>query len=171
MGDRCARLQAHGKSTRRICRRNRTRHRNNSPHAQPVRNRLISKRPLTPCAGCSRGVRPCRRNSVGVRAGNAEGENPAGGHRTLSQSQGPGHPQTDKRGLAELDLPVSSATMQIVHGAAGSALIRRYRSRRTDLIALGTHAGNAISQALMGSVARDLLRAAGCDVLVSAWFS
>lgn len=73
--------------------------------------------------------------------------------------------------LAELDLPVSSATMQIVHGAAGSALIRRYRSRRTDLIALGTHAGNAISQALMGSVARDLLRAAGCDVLVSAWFS
>lgn len=69
--------------------------------------------------------------------------------------------------LAELDLPAACATMQIVHGAAGPALLRLSRSGRTDLLALGTHAGNAISQALMGSVACHVLRAAGCDVLVS----
>lgn len=70
--------------------------------------------------------------------------------------------------LKELDLPVARPKIRIVHGAAGPALVRLSRSGRTDLIALGTQGGNAISQTLMGSVARHVLRAAGCDVLVSA---
>lgn len=70
--------------------------------------------------------------------------------------------------LKKFDLPVARPKIQIVHGAAGPALVRLSRSGRTDLVALGTHGGNAISQALMGSVARHVLRAAGCDVLVSA---
>lgn len=69
--------------------------------------------------------------------------------------------------LKEFDLPVARPKIRIVHGAAGPALVRLSRSRRTDLIALGTHGGNAISQTLVGSVARHVLRAAGCDVLVS----
>lgn len=58
--------------------------------------------------------------------------------------------------------------LRIVDGPAGAALVRISRSGRADLIALGTQGGNAISQALLGSVARHVLRAAGCDVLVSA---
>jgi nucleotide-binding universal stress UspA family protein len=34
-------------------------------------------------------------------------------------------------------------------------------------MALGTQGSNAISQAFLGSVARHVLRAAGCDLLVS----
>lgn len=70
--------------------------------------------------------------------------------------------------LTELDPPLVQARLRIVHGDAARALVRLTRSGRTDLIALGTHGGNALSQMLLGSVARHVLRAAGCDVLVSA---
>lgn len=70
--------------------------------------------------------------------------------------------------LTRADLPLARMKLRIVQGDAGQALVRLTRSGRTDLIALGTHGGNALSQALLGSVARYVLRAAGCDVLVSA---
>lgn len=70
--------------------------------------------------------------------------------------------------LEEHDLPLIQTKLRIVHGDAAKALVRLTRSGRTDLIALGTHGGNALSQMLLGSVVRHVLRAAGCDVLVSA---
>jgi nucleotide-binding universal stress UspA family protein len=70
--------------------------------------------------------------------------------------------------LEEHDLPLVRAKLRIVDGDAGRALVRFTRRGRTDLIALGTHGGNALSQMVLGSVARHVLRAAGCDVLVSA---
>lgn len=66
------------------------------------------------------------------------------------------------------DLPLVRARLRIVHGDAAQALVRLTRRCRTDLMALGTHGGNALSQMLLGSVTRHVLRAAGCDVLVSA---
>lgn len=69
--------------------------------------------------------------------------------------------------LAQADFSSARMKLRIVQGDAGQALVRLTRSGRTDLIALGTHGGNALSQALLGSVARHVLRAAGCDVLVS----
>mgnify|MGYP001291983926 CR=1 FL=1 len=70
--------------------------------------------------------------------------------------------------LEEHDLPLVRARLRIVHGDAAQALVRLTRRCRTDLMALGTHGGNALSQLLLGSVARHVLHAAGCDVLVSA---
>lgn len=70
--------------------------------------------------------------------------------------------------LAQADLPPARMKLRIVQGDAAQALVRLTRRGRTDLIALGTHGGNALSQALLGSVARHVLRAAGCDVLVSS---
>ena len=70
--------------------------------------------------------------------------------------------------LEEHDLPLVRARLRIVHGDAAQALVRLTRRCRTDLMALGTHGGNALSQMLLGSVTRHVLRAAGCDVLVSA---
>lgn len=70
--------------------------------------------------------------------------------------------------LEEHDLPLARARLRIVHGDAAQALVRLTRRGRTDLMALGTHGGNALSQMLLGSVTRHVLRAAGCDVLVSA---
>lgn len=70
--------------------------------------------------------------------------------------------------LEKHDLPLVQAKLRIVDGDAAQALVRFTRHGRTDLIALGTHGGNALSQILLGSVARHVLRAAGCDVLVSA---
>ena len=58
--------------------------------------------------------------------------------------------------------------LRIIHGSASMALVRISRSGRTDLIALGTQGGNAITQALLGRVARHVLRVASCGVLVSA---
>lgn len=69
--------------------------------------------------------------------------------------------------LAQANLPPARMKLRIVQGDASQALVRLTRRGRTDLIALGTHGGNALSQALLGSVARHVLRAAGCDVLVS----
>ena len=69
--------------------------------------------------------------------------------------------------LEEWDFPGSRPRLRIFHGAASQVLVRLSRSRRTDLMALGTQGSNAISQAFLGSVARHVLRAAGCDLLVS----
>ncbi len=58
--------------------------------------------------------------------------------------------------------------LRVVSGDARDVLIRRARNPRTDLIALGTNRGNAVSQMLLGSVARNVLQGARCDVLITA---
>lgn len=54
----------------------------------------------------------------------------------------------------------------ILRGAPGAALVELSRSGRADLIALGTQGRNPAAQALLGSVAWQLLSEAGCDVLI-----
>lgn len=69
---------------------------------------------------------------------------------------------------AVADTDLAQARLRVVHGAAGDALLRLARRGKTDLIALGTQGRTAIAQALLGSVARRVLQAASCDVLVNS---
>lgn len=61
---------------------------------------------------------------------------------------------------------LSAARVRIIRGEPAVTLIRASRRRTTDLVALGTQGANAMAQHLLGSVARRVLTAAGCDVLV-----
>ncbi|ODT77400.1 MAG: hypothetical protein ABS76_26805 [Pelagibacterium sp. SCN 64-44] len=63
---------------------------------------------------------------------------------------------------------VEPLRLRLVHGSARAVLLRRARSRRVDLVALGTHGRDAAAQMLLGSVARAVLSAAACDVLIAA---
>lgn len=64
---------------------------------------------------------------------------------------------------------LSPLTMiRIVNGDPANALIRSSRRRKVDLIALGTRGLNAVAEQVLGSVARKVLLAASCDVLVVA---
>jgi nucleotide-binding universal stress UspA family protein len=65
------------------------------------------------------------------------------------------------------DISFGNAGLRIIQGDAAQSLVRLSRKGRTDLVVLGTQGGYAITQALLGSVAHHVLRAAGCDVLVS----
>ncbi|HWK53582.1 MAG TPA: universal stress protein [Hyphomicrobiales bacterium] len=56
--------------------------------------------------------------------------------------------------------------VKIVQGDAATTLIDASRRRKTDLVALGTLGANAMTQHLLGSVARNVLAGARCDVLV-----
>lgn len=56
--------------------------------------------------------------------------------------------------------------VRVQHGDAAAALLRASRHNGTDLIAIGTQGANAVSQHLLGSVARKVLSGAKCDVLV-----
>lgn len=56
--------------------------------------------------------------------------------------------------------------LRLLRGDARDIMVRQARSRRTDLIALGTHGRAVASQILLGSVARNVLQAATCDVLM-----
>lgn len=58
--------------------------------------------------------------------------------------------------------------LRIIHGDARDIIVRQARSRRTDLIALGTHGRDMASQMLLGSVARNVLQSASCDVLIAS---
>ncbi|MGB3390256.1 MAG: universal stress protein [Pseudaminobacter sp.] len=60
----------------------------------------------------------------------------------------------------------ASLRLRLFHGEARKVLVRQARNPRTDLIALGTHGRSAVSQMLLGSVARNVLQAATRDVLV-----
>lgn len=56
--------------------------------------------------------------------------------------------------------------IHIVRGDAATVLTEISRNRTTDLVALGTQGVNPIAQHLLGSVAREVLSGAECDVLV-----
>ena len=54
---------------------------------------------------------------------------------------------------------------RVVYGSASDVLARLAKKEQVDLIALGTQGRGAISQLVLGSVARRVLGAATCDVL------
>lgn len=56
----------------------------------------------------------------------------------------------------------------VLHGAPAAVLVRLSRSRRTELIAMGTQGRNAVAEALLGSVAKRVLSEAACDILAVA---
>lgn len=56
---------------------------------------------------------------------------------------------------------------RVVRGDPTTALVRLARSGKTDLIALGIQGKNAVSQLILGSVARRVLGGASCDVLLT----
>lgn len=56
--------------------------------------------------------------------------------------------------------------IRVQHGDAAALLLQAAQQGRTDLIAIGTQGANAVSQHLLGSVARKVLAGAACDVLV-----
>lgn len=58
--------------------------------------------------------------------------------------------------------------MDVLDGEPGPALVRLSRKGRVDLLALGSHGRGAALQALLGSVVRQVLGEAACDVLVAA---
>jgi len=70
--------------------------------------------------------------------------------------------------LAAAFAGIDPLRLRLVHGQPREVLLRRARSRRVDLIALGTHGRDAAAQMILGSVARGVLSAAACDVLVVA---
>lgn len=59
-----------------------------------------------------------------------------------------------------------SFKLRLVHGDAQNVVARWSRNHPTDLVALGTHGRNVVSQMLLGSVARSVLQSTACDVLV-----
>lgn len=64
------------------------------------------------------------------------------------------------------DLAVAGK-IRVVRGDPTTALVRLARSGKADLVALGIQGKNAISQLILGSVARRVLAASSCDVLLS----
>lgn len=70
-----------------------------------------------------------------------------------------------KAALAGADASVPPK-LRVREGNVRDVMVRRARSRGTDLIALGTHSRDVASQMLLGSVARAVLHSASCDVLV-----
>lgn len=56
--------------------------------------------------------------------------------------------------------------VSIIRGEPATTLINASRRKTTDLVALGTQGTNAIVQHIIGSVARQVLNGAGCDVLM-----
>ncbi|CAM3559746.1 universal stress protein [Corallococcus sp. ZKHCc1 1396] len=52
------------------------------------------------------------------------------------------------------------------HGSPYSTILKEASRCRADLLALGTQARSGLSRVLLGSVAADVVREAGCDILV-----
>lgn len=57
--------------------------------------------------------------------------------------------------------------IRVVRGDPATALVRLARSGKTDLMALGIQGRNAASKIVIGSVARRVLSASSCDVLLA----
>jgi universal stress protein E len=71
-------------------------------------------------------------------------------------------------GNAKSRTPLLSAPeIRIVEGSPYFVIRDELKAYRPDLLAMGTHARNSLGTALVGSLARDLLTEAPCDVLVA----
>lgn len=57
--------------------------------------------------------------------------------------------------------------IRVVRGDAATTLVRLARSGKTDLVALGIQGRSAISKMVLGSVARKVLAAPSCDILLA----
>lgn len=65
---------------------------------------------------------------------------------------------------ASLSMP---GNVRVVRGEPATALVRLARSGKTDLVALGVQGRSAVSKTVLGSVARRVLGASSCDVLLA----
>lgn len=70
-------------------------------------------------------------------------------------------------GFARDELGLGPVETRIIEGAPGPAIARLSKSKRVDLLALGSHGRGVVLSALMGSVAQRVLRESVCDVLVA----
>ncbi|MDP3500080.1 MAG: universal stress protein [Myxococcales bacterium] len=70
--------------------------------------------------------------------------------------------------LAQAQLSASEVSwkVRVRQGSARTAVPKAVKQGNVDLLALGTQGASGLAQAFLGSVAGDLLRAVGCDVLV-----
>ena len=57
------------------------------------------------------------------------------------------------------------ATKSVLFDDAANCIVREAEDRQMDLIVMGTHGRGAVASLLMGSVARHVVRTAGCPVL------
>lgn len=69
--------------------------------------------------------------------------------------------------VAQVDLPASSVHKLLVHGQPASAIVEQAASHDCDLIAMGKQGLRMIEELVLGSVTRQVLEQAPCDVLVS----
>lgn len=65
--------------------------------------------------------------------------------------------------LATKDVPWK---LHVRHGSPRTVVAKAIKQGNADLLALGTHGYSGLAHAFLGSVAGDLLRDVGCDVLV-----
>ncbi|NOJ93638.1 universal stress protein [Corallococcus coralloides] len=70
--------------------------------------------------------------------------------------------------LADARVPAKDAPwrVHVRHGAPRRVVTKAVKQGDADLLALGTHGYSGLAHAFLGSVAGDLLRDVGCDVLV-----
>ncbi len=68
--------------------------------------------------------------------------------------------------LGGLEAASRRLTPVLVEGRPGAAIRREIKADPPDLLALGTHGRSRLSEALLGSLARDMLSDPPCDVLV-----
>lgn len=65
-------------------------------------------------------------------------------------------------------LKTAELPMRILDGEPGPALVGFSKSKHVDLIALGSRGRGVVLQVLLGSVARQVLAEASCDVLIAS---
>lgn len=58
-----------------------------------------------------------------------------------------------------------AATWDVTAGPVSATIVRVARDRDADLIVMGTHGRTGMAHVLMGSIAEQVMRAAGCPVL------
>ena len=69
---------------------------------------------------------------------------------------------------AKRETPLQIAPeVKIVEGSPYFVVRDELKKNQPDLLAMGTHARSSLGTALVGSLARDLLTEASCDVLVA----
>lgn len=62
---------------------------------------------------------------------------------------------------------VVKGEIRVVRGDAATALVKLARFGKTDLVALGAQGRNTVSEMILGSVARRVLAASSCDLLLA----